>query len=249
MAEPEEHFSTVGEIRTMVALKVSETAIEKMLPEGWEPAPLSIAASKGANLRLGFTDQIVATDADGKPMSATPFVPLVIPARAKGTDQTQIMAVRTFAPAGRDAYGINIPARSTIERNARTDASGACSVQEHWRFVTDEGDHLELQLEYVRGKPVRNEIEYRVYSGTRPDFYRTYRIELAEDVVRSVPAGIDRVQTCLLKASGRRLSELFDGTEQVVSITSLPYCRREIHVPRRFAVVRVERLSTEDQCR
>jgi hypothetical protein len=57
-------------------------------------------------------------------------------------------------------------------------------------------------------------VEAKIHSAIKPDFYRIYRIEQAVDVVRSVPA--------------RQFSQLFDGSEQLISITSLPWYSREV---------------------
>jgi hypothetical protein len=49
--------------------------------------------------------------------------------------------------------------------------------------------------------------------------------------VRSTPAGTDRAQKCLFKAAGGKLSQIFDGSEQLVGITSLPFYSRQVSLP------------------
>ncbi len=49
---------------------------------------------------------------------------------------------------------------------------------------------------------------------------RCAKFEQAADVVRSMPNGIDRVSKLSIKATGPRLAPLFDGSEQLISITS-----------------------------
>jgi hypothetical protein len=49
--------------------------------------------------------------------------------------------------------------------------------------------------------------------------------------VRSTATGIDRVSKFSIKATGPKLSALFDGSEQLVSITSLPGYMRWIYLP------------------
>jgi len=43
--------------------------------------------------------------------------------------------------------------------------------------------------------------------------------------------GIDRATRFTIKASGPKLAPLFDGTQQVMSIISVPYYSRLIYVP------------------
>ena len=49
--------------------------------------------------------------------------------------------------------------------------------------------------------------------------------------MRSTATGIDRVQTVSFTASGPKLSQVFDGKEQLVSITSLPFYSRQVTLP------------------
>ena len=58
-----------------------------------------------------------------------------------------------------------------------------------------------------------------------------HEFEQAADVVRSASMGLDRVTKFTIKASGPKLAPLFDGTQQVVSITSVPYYSRTIYIP------------------
>ena len=69
------------------------------------------------------------------------------------------------------------------------------------------------------------------HSGVKPDFYRIYRIEQAADVVRSTATSTDRAQKYAFKATGAKLSPLFNGSEQLVSITSLPFYTRQVSLP------------------
>ena len=73
--------------------------------------------------------------------------------------------------------------------------------------------------------------ESLVYSGAKPDFYRVYRFEQATDVVRSTVTGVDRAQNVSFRASGRQLTPLFDGSEQLISITAIPWYSRQIFLP------------------
>jgi hypothetical protein len=66
---------------------------------------------------------------------------------------------------------------------------------------------------------VGTKTETKVYSAAT-GFYRIYRVEQIEDVVRST--GIDRVGKFSFKAEGPKLAPLFDGSQQLVSVISIP---------------------------
>jgi hypothetical protein len=68
----------------------------------------------------------------------------------------------------------------------------------------------------------------------KPDFRRTYQIEQGLDVVRSVPAGIDRVSMFSFKAVGPKLAPLFDGLEQRRESQRSCLCAAPLKVRRPF---------------
>jgi len=50
-------------------------------------------------------------------------------------------------------------------------------------------------------------------------------------VVRSVPAGIDRASFVGVKAAGDKLGMLFDGSQQLISVTAIPWYSRQVYLP------------------
>src|SRR6266852_1894343 len=89
-------------------------------------------------------------------------------------------------------YGVHMLADLDMERTVRTDRAGNSNVEESWELRADNGDHVRLELQYVRGVATKGKTETRVHSAIQPAFYRIYRIEQATDVVRSAAMGIDR---------------------------------------------------------
>jgi hypothetical protein len=57
------------------------------------------------------------------------------------------------------------------------------------------------------------------------------RFEQGADVVRGAGTGPERLQKFTFKATGEKLSPLFDGTEQLINMTSVPWYQREIYLP------------------
>jgi hypothetical protein len=98
-------------------------------------------------------------------------------------------------------------------------------------LLSDEAHALKIELQYVRGTAARSQVETKVYSAAKPDFFRIYRTELAADVARSAATDVDRVLRFSLKASGRKIAPLFDGSEQLVAVTAIPWYSRQVYVP------------------
>jgi hypothetical protein len=230
----EKLVATDGSVRTNLAFKVPDTAAQKMIPEGWQVSPFGEGPSKGANLTVSFIDWTVVQNPDGTPGQLDRVVVVVIPAKKKGTDATVPMVGPAFIssrPGAPGPYGTAAPASAAVDRHVRTDLGGTTYVEESWEFKGDGGDVIQLQLQYVLGVPIRSKLEITPHSAVKPDFYRIYRIEQAADVVRSTAAGTDRAQKYAFKAAGAKLSPLFDGSEQLISITSIPFYTRQIFLP------------------
>jgi hypothetical protein len=233
-AAEEKLVGTYGEERTILAFKLSDATVQKLLPEGWEAAPVPAGPSKDANLIVNFIDWLTVQDPDGKPGETGRIAALVVPARKNGTEASVptvvagLVSAPSFAPG---PYGTFTLAKATVDRHVHTDAAGASMGDEAWEFKGDKGESVELQLKYARGVAVRSKTETKVHSGIKPDFYRIYRIESASDVVRSTATGVDHTQSFAFKASGGQLSQLCDGSEKLISITSLPWYSRQVTLP------------------
>lgn len=137
-----------------------------------------------------------------------------------------------MSPSGAPGpYDVFIPATVVIERTVRTGADGTSSIGESWEFQADDGNLIEVQLEYIRGTPKISKSETKVFSAAKPDFFRIYRVEQGVDVARSTGADTDRVTEFSFKASGEKLAPLFDGSEQLISVTSVPWYSRQLYLP------------------
>ena len=129
------------DVRTVLAFKAADVAIQKLLPEGWEPDVTTSGPAKDINLR------------------------------------------------------------------------GKAAVEESWQFQAPDGNSIQLEIQYARGPLKPGKAESLLYSAVKPSFYRIYRYEQLEDAVRDT--GTDRIQKIVFKASGPKLSPLFDGSEQL----------------------------------
>ena len=58
-----------------------------------------------------------------------------------------------------------------------------------------------------------------------------YRWEQAAEVLKSAPTNVDKLSQVAFKASGDKLGLLFDGSQQLVSVTAIPYYSRQVYPP------------------
>jgi hypothetical protein len=220
------------DVRTLLAFKASDAAVQKMLPEGWEVNSPAAGATKGFNLGITLIDQVVQQDSDGKSVNTYQGAALTVPVKKKGTDISGTMVIGGLMtpPNVPGAYGVFLPAKSMIERKQRT-ADGKTTVDETWQLTGEAGNAIEVELQYQRGTPARGKVEAKVFSGAKPDFYRIYRFELASDVARSTATDVDRVSKVSLKATGAKIAPLVDGSQQLIAVTSVPWYARQVSLP------------------
>jgi hypothetical protein len=211
---------------------VNEAAAQRLLPPGWTVAPSTAAANRGANLNVTLIDRELVLDGQGKPLrtGTSRYVVLGIPAR-NAAGETNTVVVTGLSPEGPGAYGVYLTAiMARVERSSSSKAEEAGQATEYWEFAAASGERLEVRLSYRRAAPVKSHVEARVRSGKHPEFTRTYRIDQAADVLRGA-ASTDRITDLTFRASGAALATLFDGTEQLLSVTSVPWYVREVSVP------------------
>ena len=218
------------DVRTVLAFKAADAAIQKVLPQEWEPDVAASGPAKDINLRVTFIDRLFAQDAEGKTLPSARIVTLGIPARKKGSEGrgTMLFLIYTSGESG-GPYGVSIKADTKMEREVEIDPAGKAAVEESWQFKAPDGNAIELEIKYARGPLKSGKAESLLYSAAKPSFYRIYRYEQLEDAVRE--AGADRVQKIVFKASGPKLSPLFDGSEQLIGVTSVPSYTRQTYLP------------------
>ena len=225
----EKLVSTNLDIRTVLAFRVSDEAVQKLLPVGWELD----AAPNGPNLRIVFSNNLLVQDAEGKASENIRTVTLAAQAKKKGTDEKAGMALGGFVSSVAAVPGpyFNYSSASTVfSQRVGIDGAGKSIIEEAWEFTGGEGNSLELRIQFVRGPLARVKANAKTYSSLKPDFFRIYHVEQAADVI-NVSSARDRIAQIALKAKGPLFGSVLDGSEQLVSVTSIPYYSRQVYLP------------------
>jgi len=226
----DKHVGGNTDVRTILAFKASDAAVKKFLPEDWELDVATTGPAKDVNLRVTFIDRLSAQDADGKALPQFRNVTLTVPAKKKGSETRGTMLFLVYTSGGSGGpYGVSVHTDTKTERKVAIDPAGTAFVEEAWQFQAPDGNSIQLQIQYSRGAPAPAKAESLLYSAVKPGFYRIYRYEQSADEVRG--AGFDRVQKVVFKASGPKLAPLFDGSEQLIGVTSVPWYTRQTYLP------------------
>lgn len=222
--------------RLVLAFRVADAPLQKRLPPGWLPNPATSGPTKDANLLVSFVDRLSNLDPEGKAVAGgrDRYAVMAVPVKESSTGATGSMVVRSYTGNEKilpGAYG------TTVLADVRHDsAAGGTNVEpghatESWQLRLGDAGRLSLTLRYARGTLSRMTTEQKVYSPLRPDFHRIYRSDVIAEVVRSVPASVDRVEALDLKIDLNEFSDLFDGTQQLVGVLTAPWVARNIYLP------------------
>jgi hypothetical protein len=222
--------------RIALAFRARQAEVQRWLPAPWQVDPIAAGPSKDANLTLGFVDRLLDQDAEGKPAPVATYrvVALSIPAKNPQTGVSGPVIIRIFNsnPQGVPGfYKTAVQATVLREQTVKGASIEPGTVTESWEMRSNAGGAIDLRVQYQRGTPSRAKAEGKPRSGADLNIWRIYRFEQGVDVVRSIPAGIDRVRNYQLKVTVPELGKLFDGSEQLVSISAIPWYTRQTFLP------------------
>lgn len=222
--------------RVALALRVRQEELQGWLPAPWNVNPIAAGPSKEANLLIFFIDKLLTQDAEGKPIAGgiERSAALLIPAKHQQTGETAPFVIRIFTAspsAVPGPYKNSVHAAVRREHTEKGTSLEAGIGSDSWDVRDAGGGIIELLIQYQRAVHSRAKAEAKVRSAVEPSFFRIYRFDQGGDVVKSIPAGINRVQSYQLRVTVPELRKLFDGTEQLVSITLLPWYVRQVFLP------------------
>ncbi|HXN05520.1 MAG TPA: hypothetical protein VN944_00480 [Nitrospiria bacterium] len=224
------------EARITVALRVPQAEAQKFIPAPWLVNPLSSGPSKEANLLLTFRDRALNLDGEGVPVAggAERGAIIIIPAKHAETGETAMYVVRVFTSKPQSLpgdYKNAALAEVRHEQSFKASDSDFGVGTDLWEVRDKSGGVIDFSLQYQKEAPVQTKPESKTHGGPNPTFFRIYRVDQGLDVVKSIPAGIDRVKNNKFHVTMKEFSGLFDGTEQLVSITVIPWYIRQVFIP------------------
>jgi len=233
-ARAETLSATIADTRTNLALSVDQAAAQEWLPAPWTVAPLPKGPFKGANLLVFFIDRLLHLDAEGKPTSGGTYRMAVLVVPGKNPDTGEVVpfitrVYRAHEDPGPYKNGVKATVRREITQRGADMEPGTGS--DFWEIGNAAGGALTFRMDYQRAVPKRVKRDSKLYSAVDPSFYRIYRYEQVIDVVKSVPANIDRVSSHELRVSIPELTKMFDGSEELVGIARIPWYGRQTFLP------------------
>jgi hypothetical protein len=234
LAQSETLVESTTFFRIYVGLSVDQNAVQAWVPAPWKVVSLPKGPFKGTNVFVLFSDWFIVQDGEGKPVHGGTLCCTGLVAYAKNPQSGELVpfVLRVYAPYD-DSGPYKNTVKATVIREATikgaTSESGTSS--EVWKVQDSAGGILEFRMDYKRAVPKRMKKESKVRSAVEPDFFQIYRDDRTSDVVKSIPAGIDRAQNYKLRVTMSELSKMFDGSEQLVGISVNPCIVRQMFLP------------------
>lgn len=222
--------------RIVLAFRVAEAELQRWVPAPWQINPAAAGPSKDANLLIIFVDRLLDQDAEGKPAAVPTYrvVALAVPDRHPQTGEAGNLLIRLFnsnPKAVPGFYKTAVPATIRREQTLKGESNEPGVGTDWWEMRDTAGGMMELRVQDQRGTPSRVKAEAKPRSVSDPTVWRIYRLEQGVDVVKSIPAGIDRVQSYHFCVAVPELAKLFDGSEKLISITVIPWYTRQTFLP------------------
>jgi hypothetical protein len=216
------------ESRVYLAFQVRDSDLQSWLPDPWKVSPMPAGPSKGANLSVVFVQQLLSETPEGKPFTfgrTARYVVLTVPARHAQTGEESVFVTRVYMP---DLDMIPGPFKNSVKADVRRDftqkgenlAPGTGS--DDWEMKEAGGGTIAVRFSYLRSALNRVKWERTIRSSIDPSLYFIFRVDQSSELLRSVPGGVDRLQSYEFRSTVPELSKLLDDSAKLVSITAVP---------------------------
>ncbi len=225
-----------AEHRLQLDFHVPDGALAKFLPYEWTPNIAAQGPAKDANIRLIFIDRVAVTDkfnrAVGKGGSRLVYLAVPVSGPAGASGQMIIGGITSNAADAPGPFNNYIAANAaSVQRSVAADGEKVIR-DETWKFTAPGGEFFELHVKLEAAPTPKNPpSETKFFDPKTPASYQTFRVEQVLDIARNATTGVDRVSEYTFKGGGGAFKTLFDGTETLLSVDSIPWYSRTISTP------------------
>ncbi len=220
--------------RTMLLFRVRDEALQRWLPVPWRVSHFSTGPWTGVNLAVGFCDVLSIWDSSDNPVSpfSNRYVPFNGPVQTPETQAVnawyRAYTVRPEMLVGWRGFAAQpgVPAEFSGTQTLRGLGS-ELTVTEHLEVRPERGG-IELDIEYERG-PLQPYAWHRpIVFAANPSSGLLYKNQEFRDYISGNGLTSARLKHLRYRVSVPEL-DMFDGTEKLISVTAVPWCRREVY--------------------
>jgi hypothetical protein len=206
--------------RIMLNFAVSNTALSRRLPPGWSPA----ARAGGSNVTAGFCE--VWND---EPAEFSSYLYVPVNGVAQHDDgRSANMRYLTVSDRPSAIGGCSVLTATAAEHTVTTRSrDGELVTSERYRFSCASGE-LFMEIEFTRGGFPLLVAGMDVLCPDDPTYARRYENEELNLMLRGPAAKVDRVRSLKYRVTVGELADLFDGSERLMSVASIPTSKRVV---------------------
>jgi len=223
------------ERRVQLTFAVSPEQAGKFLPSSWQVASMPSGPSEGSNFMIAFRNRLLTVhyDADGDARMGGQDRGAILLVFAKHSESGEF-AFRVIRSFSANANAVPGPYKNAqfatvdMEQGMTAKETSDSSGFERWQIRDDAGGVLRLLLRYRAGAPLKTGGEMKIFGGPDPAFFRVYRTDKASDFVKSAPSKVDRIDEFQFDSTIAEFSNIFDGTQKVISIWTEPWYLRHV---------------------
>jgi hypothetical protein len=104
VAQDKEKLSAIDlTVRTALTFKITDSAVQKLLPPGFELNSPTAGPSKGSNLNVTLIDYLMVQDPEGKPLPPRSTIAMGVPAKKTATGEAVTVVFGGFCGLNRSA--------------------------------------------------------------------------------------------------------------------------------------------------
>lgn len=225
---------TTVENRVMLAFRVKDAGVAGVLPEGWTPVTLPKGPVAGSNLIASFFDKLLILDGDGNPASPSsqPVLALVAYGQKEGVQGLRSFITHVFeAPPVIDPFGNSQAAEITRVATMSVGSDGRF-VSEAWTVAPENGGEFTFELDYeVTGYGWSAGGKSKPFAAGNPEYFEIYQYDQLVELAMNVTLGRELKGDVTYSTNIPALSDLFDGSESLVAVVSVPVYLRDVVQP------------------
>lgn len=227
-AYTETPFESSVESRLYLAFQVQESDVQSWLPEPWKVSPMLAGPSKSANLTVIFTQTLLCETPDGKPSPSCGMarhVVLTVPAKHTQSGEEAVFVTRIYTTAADRIpghYKNSVQADLRREFTLKIENMEPGTGSDYWEMKEASGGIIKVRFAYKRTALNRVKWERKIRSAIDPNLYYLYRVDQSAELLKSVPAGIDQLQSYEFSSTVPELAKLLNDSAKLVSVTEIP---------------------------
>lgn len=215
------------ESRLYLSFQVQESDLQRLIPEPWRVSVIPAGPANGANLNVIFIQMLQSETPEGKPLSngaTSRYVVLAIPVKHTQTGEESSFVARIYStdPTSDPGHVKNaLKANIRREFSQKFENKDPGTANDQWEMKESSGI-IKVRLAYKQSALNRAKRDHKVRYAANPSDTYLYRVDQSAELLKSVPSGVDMLQSYEFDSTVPELATLLNDKAKLVSVTEIP---------------------------